>query len=224
MSYATVLRLTVSLLAFVLSFGSSAAESCADVRISVHSAISHSRSQLAADLAKTLHRSVIGEFLYSEGDTISIPEIEAGTLLDFTNALGSGKAVQCVIEDQVIHLVEPGVLNRKENALNHVFGFFAVPSIADLFVLDFRGRLRREAFDPRGDWVGGPGGGAYSNEAENYRLTPERLTNISARDLLFREGKTRPIVFTMEIQPASNGDLEGAWKKTEESMHFSVLR
>ena len=141
------------------------------------------------------------------------------------NLMADGGSAVCVVEDHVVHIYDPSALQSKANALNYIFPAFSVPESADLFVISFRIHLSTEAFRPKEMGpVSGSDGGATPNDADNYKLTPERVTNMEARKLLLREAAAVPMVFVVEVHTCPMANRQEAWDKSNKTLQFAVMR
>lgn len=201
------------------------AQLCSDIPVSISTSVPRTRLQLTNEMAKVTQMSVIAEFTAAREKKIMVSPAHASTVAEVVSFLGDDGNIKCSIEDHVIHIYEPIALESRNNALNYVFSNFSVPEDADTFVFRFRIRLSTEAFrDKSKRLFSGSDAGATPNDADKYKLIPERITNIEARKLLLRVGAKVPLIFAVEIQPAAQKGQQSAWDQSSKKLIFSVIR
>ena len=220
-----IVKCSVVFMTLLILSKASVAKQCSDVVTHLSPNEPRSRLQLTKELATSLHMSVVAELAYSRGKQVVMPPPAGSTLADFAIRLGLDGSVQCLVNENVIHIYDPIALNASNNALNYTFEDFQVPDIADLFIIRFKTRLINEAYRPAAlGPVSGSDTGATSNDAEMYPLVPEHLRHIQARSLLMREFSAVPMIFAVEVRTGSTQDKRAAWAATISQGSFAVLR
>lgn len=201
------------------------AQTCSDYSVQFSDLQPKTRSEMVLDLARVLKTSVVAELVYVPDAPSIVPPAGSITVAEFTKLLGFGSSLQCDADKKLIHIYDPSAVSAKTNALNYKFERFAVPEVADLFIIRLRVRLLTDAF--RSKELGPSSGsdtGAISNDAATYRLTPETLKDMTARDILLREASELPMVFAVEIRTKWSTSDEEAWRQSDASLQFVVLR
>lgn len=217
--------LLIASVAFVPSQYTACAQACDQIVVSMSASDSLKRLPFVEGLAKSIKMSVIAELAYKpDADSLS-PLPEGSTLEEYARMISGNTTVICTVEKKVVHIYDENVLNAKGNALNHKFREFSMPTIADLFVFHFRHRLDTEAFRPKNSGlVSGSTGGGSSNDSQNYRLSPEEMTDVAARSVLVRACQEVPIVFAVEIRVTFGQSSQSVWNESEKSVIFEVIR
>ena len=216
-------QVTISIIALGVLLTPARSQSCNDVRVQLSSE-PRGRLQLVQDISRAVQISMVAELPYQEDADIVQPIPGESDLAAYAKRLSTDGRLECVIDNGIIHIFNPDDLSMGENALNHKFDSFSVPSTAELFGIVFRNRLLTEAFRPeRLGLISGSEGGGTSNSAEKYRLTSEQLKNITAREVLFRTLRQVPMIYAVEIHREDSHGAEAAWALSNKDMVLSVI-
>ena len=227
MSTFFVFRLTFIICAAACFFSSVLrAESCSDVVIQSPVAGDKLRLQMLEDIATVLRRPLLAEIPFVKDDNKVRVLPDATNLESLAASLSTDKGVVgCEIMGSVIHIFEYSARDSVNNALNHRFPEFRIPSNVELFTLKFRYRINNEAFRSHdSDLVSGSDTGATSSEAENHKLIVEQMSSLSARDVLIHVANQAPILCVVQVQtdPQIYGNI--AWRASDRNLILRLLR
>ena len=180
-----------------------------------------SQRDAVAYLAKQYKVSLIAE-IYPSAQRVTLP---AGKLAlgDAVQRLGTRVKGECV-SGKVLHLRSDESLQVPANGLNHVFRWFNIDSDFGVFRADFLTRLRNESFRQlKDDELIQAGEGAVVFSSDKYPLFHEEVRNQSARELLVRIAKQRPILAYFEISTSSSELPQIAWTESLDTAELELV-
>jgi hypothetical protein len=176
-------------------------------------------ANVAAEASRLLHISVVAEI--EVRTEIDVPS-SSTNIDELLSSASSG--LYCSSVDKVVHIVSSKVANLEGNLLNYKFRYFEIPSDVDHFRISLRARLDDEGFAHGGDrQLIKPGSGYIAFDASSFPLQPEKLHEITARDLILRVASQQIITFVIEFpQVESNERPQNVWRRAEQ--HWVIDR
>lgn len=173
--------------------------------------------------ATIYHIPVVAEVIYDSATRVAAPAGTMSASSALTNLLVSTPLVWEEVGN-VIHIYDPRVVSA-ESFLDHKFQLFRVPEGATQFSYLLVQRLGNE-------WITGPNASSFmgiagseidSSYLDPGKCKPEEMSNVTARELLFREaGAARFVTIVAYLDPKQ---LTGqtAWRFVSKNWFWSSI-